>query len=694
MSEVISVAYNIGQDSTFLLEPVQGVKYSGYEMADRLSSYLVGNGFIKLLAYYRLSEPDSVYTSEGKLSFHGFWDIYVTNERYTEAEYRECVRDNMGVSLIPPSSADPARACFTYVCPLPQFSTNPRAFVIALIPLAEIEAILSSQLTGSYGKIALFDAGGNVIHEMSVMEEAYALSPAGVSAYSEKAVRVGGDSYILQEQVSDVNGWSCVSLIRLGDLASGLAGTQVAAIVAVTVLMFVAIWFILVGIVDKYKPISQLALTLTDDAHHARRGGVIDERSLLTDTIATLKSDSDQKQKLEVAYQEATEASLAKSRFLSNMSHDLRTPMNAIIGMTALAQKHINDTAYVADCLQKADVASHYLLDIINNVLDMSRIESGKITLSEETVDLSALIRNAVTIAGTNVEKKRQTLTVSADGITHGKVVGDPVRLTQICMNILSNAVKFTPEGGSISMRITEAPSEKSGCAEYAFVFTDTGIGMSQAFVTRVFDSFSRAQESGVSGVEGTGLGMTIAKNLVERMGGTIVCESEQGVGTTFTVTLPLRIAQEAADGAPSGAQGAENASERMDFTGKRVLLAEDNAMNREIAKRLISETNAEVTETVNGQAAVDAFTAHAEGYFDLVLMDLQMPVMDGYAATAAIRATARGDASVPIYAMTADTFDEDVRRVLAAGMNGHIGKPYSPEELYRVLRRTLAASD
>ncbi len=691
MSEVISVAYNIGQDSAFLLEPAKDAKYSGYEMAQRLSSYLVGNGFIRLLAYYRLTEPDRIYSSVGELSFHSFWDIYITGDRFSQEEYLSLIKSNTGVQLIPASANDPAQACYTYVCPLPQFSTEPRAFVIALIPLSEIESLLSSQLAGSSGMVALFDSGGSLIYETSTMETDYHLSPSGEGRYSESTLRLGGERYVLQEQVSDVNGWACVSLIRLGGMLSGLAGTQVAAIVAVTVLMIVAVWFILVSIVKKYKPISQLALTLTDDGHHSRKGGAIDERSLLSSTIATLKSDSEQKQKLEAAYQEATEASIAKSRFLSNMSHDIRTPMNAIIGMTGLARRHMDDPVYVDGCLSKVEVASRYLLSIINDVLDMSRIESGKISLAEETVDLPLLIRNTLTIVSTSAEEKRQTLTVDADGIQHTEVIGDRVRLTQICMNILSNAVKFTPEEGEITMSVRETPSKRDGCGDYTFTFTDTGIGMSADFVDRVFDSFSRAQESGASGVEGTGLGMAIARSLAELMGGSISCRSAPGRGSTFTVLLPLRLAQE--DDKREADSDGQAQGGLPDLSGKRVLLVEDNAINREIAKRLLSDTGAQTEEANNGQEAVDAFTGHGEGYYDLILMDLQMPVMDGYAATAAIRAAQRGDADIPIYAMSADAFDEDVRRVLAAGMNGHLGKPYSPEELYRLLRQAFSES-
>ncbi len=819
MAEVISISYNISQDSTFFLEPVSGAKYTGYEMSNMLARYLVGNQFIEYLAYYRLSEPEKIYTSCGEFTFHRFWDTYLHSDNYTEEDYLSLIKSNTGVRLIPLSSQEDGTTFFTYVCPLPQFSTNPQAFVIALIPFREIDPVLASQLANSHGEITVFDAGGNVIHQVCTLEKPLGLHPSVGASYAEYRRTIDGSKYIVQERVSDVNGWAYVSAVRLGDIISGLAATQVIVIAVVIALMIVAVWVILIGIVNKYEPISKLALTLTEQSSHGGQRGAIDEKSLLSSTIETLKSDSAQKQKLEVAYQEATEASKAKSTFLSNMSHDIRTPMNAIIGMTGIALKHMDDTAYVRDCLHKVEVASRYLLDIINNVLDMSRIESGKVVLAEEVVDLPKLVDGIVTIIHTNVLSKRQHLIVETDSIQNERVIGDNVRLTQICMNILSNAVKFTPDGGTIRMRISQSASDDAGLGHYEFTFSDTGIGMSPDFVEKVFDSFSRAQDSSVSQVEGTGLGMAIAKNLAELMGGSIRCDSELGVGTTFSVLLPLRFAGEAPDAAhptntarwkglrvllvggdeavchsqsalfaglgahtdyapdaetaavlfaqaedaypyifinptdedPSGVATAKRLSREarasgarcvlvatdywaidrattedagvdvllhaplfrssllnlqagaqasdaeasagrvVDLTGKHVLLAEDNLLNREIARAIITETKAEVVEAMNGQEAVEIFAAHAQGYFDAILMDMQMPVMDGCEATIAIRAMERPDAAaIPIYAMTANTFDEDVQKAADAGMSGHLGKPYTPEELFRLLEQAI----
>lgn len=808
MSEVISIAYNISEDPTFYLEPVAGVLQSDYELTEMLSRYLVGNDFIKYLAYYRLSEADRVYTSRGTLTFHRFWDSYINGDNFTGESFLEAVRTNTGGRLITVRSGGKA-SFFAYVCPLPQFSTDPQAFVIAMIPSEAFEPLLLSQLANRHGEISVFDAGGELIHSVSTLEEDVNVAPSGESA-AGRSVKQSGSRYVVQERVSDVNGWTYVSAVRLGDVFSELAGTQIVVLIAVLVLMIVTVCVLLIGIVKKYEPISKLALTLSEQ--NSQSAGVIDERSLLSDTIATLKIDSEQKRKFESAYIEASEASKAKSAFLSNMSHDIRTPMNAIVGMIGLAKKHGDDAAYVRECLGKAEVASQYLLDIINNVLDMSRIESGKITLSEETVELPKLVREIGTIIHLNLEEKQQRFIVEADGVINECVLGDTVRFTQVFMNILSNAVKFTPCGGTIRMSIAEAEAA-DGFGEYTFTFSDTGVGMTREFVARVFDSFSREEEAGISKIEGTGLGMAIARNLVELMGGSITCESEAGAGTTFTVTLKMKTVEprltgeqreclerckgeavlavggdgavferqrallsrlglnaEHIDSADSCAEGAytyilfnsfdnaqvgisaakkafggvkptnakyalvvgsftaveasaaedagidyvlreplfqsslldmltgkkpsdapSEADAVADLKGKRLLLAEDNAMNREIAKRLIAETNASVEEAVNGREAVELFASSPERYFDCILMDIQMPIMDGYAATAAIRAMKRADAAeVPILAMTANTFDEDVRQVRDAGMNGHLGKPYSPADFYRALALLL----
>ena len=372
------------------------------------------------------------------------------------------------------------------------------------------------------------------------------------------------------------------------------------------------------------------------------------------------------------------------------MSHDIRTPMNAIIGMTAIARKHIGDPDYVDECLKKVQISSDYLLDIINNVLDMSRIESGRIPIAEEPVLIPALIDSVVSLMASSVEVKSQTLKVNIGELKRPAVIGDSIHLVQVFVNILSNAIKFTPEGGTLKMDVSQSDYYDELNGKYIFSFSDTGIGIPKEFIEHVFDTFSRADEPTASRTEGTGLGMAIAKKLTELMGGSISCESELGHGTTFTVTMIMKYADY------ESAVSSEAASERehtnvkeavVELSGKKILLVEDNLMNREIARRIISETGAEVIEANDGKKAIEIFEKYEAGYFDLIFMDIRMPVMNGYDATAAIRSMDREDAkTIPIYAMTANTFDEDVRQVKEAGMNGHIGKPYNPITLYKVL--------
>ncbi|MDO5112386.1 MAG: ATP-binding protein [Clostridia bacterium] len=702
MAEISSIAYNVGQDPAFYLEPVAGEKYSGYEMSNTLARYLIGNGFIEHLAYYRLSEPDKIYTSKGEIAFGDFWSTYLGLDKAMAETYIRQIQSTTSVQVTTAAFDKAGKSYFTYICPLPQFSKNPQAFVLMLIPVSEVAPLLEAQLMNSNGVIAVYDAGGEEIYRLSTLE---ADVPLELNAQGDTAkeayVTVDGREYVVQRQVSPSNGWTYVSAIRLNDMISGLANKQLVFIILLLVLMFVAIFAMLICIVVQYKPISNLAAAVTEDAAGEGRS-VIDENSLLSSTFATLKGDSEQKQHFETAYHEAEAANKAKSAFLSSVSHDIRTPMNAIIGMSAIAYKHADEPSYVRECLQKVQAASQYLLDIINNVLDMSRIEAGRFTFSKEVIELPKLIHGLAAILQPSVEAKGQTLTVEAEGIRQARVIGDNVRLTQVFVNILSNSVKFTPAGGRISLRVRQAPAREKGFGTYIFTLSDTGIGMSPAFVDQVFDTFTRAEEADGARVEGTGLGMAIAKNLVELMGGTIRCESELGKGTTFTVTMHMQLAPESEEACAKRAKGyaavtaqdgAPADAAAIDLGGKRILLAEDNALNREIACTIIGETKAEITAVTNGQEALHAFQTHAPGYFDVILMDMQMPVMDGCAAAARIRALPRDDAArIPIYALTASTFDEDVQQAMEAGMNGHIGKPYTPEELYAVLEGVLLA--
>ncbi len=525
---------------------------------------------------------------------------------------------------------------------------------------------------------------------------------------------------------------------------------------------------------------------------------------------------------LKEAYQSAEAANHAKSEFLSRMSHDIRTPMNAIMGMTAIAAMHMDDKSRLEDCLAKISISSQHLLGLINEVLDMSKIESGKLELSDEEFDLSETVNRLLGIFHSQIEGRKQVLSVTLGGVAHEKVIGDQQRLTQVLVNIMGNAVKFTPEGGNISLHISETPSRIEGSGCYEFIFTDTGIGMDQEFVDKIFEPFVRAGDSRTSKTEGTGLGMSIAKSIVSMMNGDIQVKSKKGEGTQIKVIVYLQhvsgaeeeldmlagnrvmvvddeqiacenacnilnsinmpsdyftdsdeavealvkdhqerqeyvavildwqmpkkdgiqvtreirqrvgndvpiiilsaydwsaIEQEALEAGVNefiakplfksrliyvmkkvllGQSGSTRAKETVlmqedQFAGKRLLLVEDNEMNMEIAQEILTMAGFEVDGAEDGKKAVDRILGTEPGTYHAVLMDIQMPIMDGYTAARNIRQSGREDLKeLPIFAMTADAFSEDIRKAEAAGMNGHIAKPIDIDKLMAILREWL----
>ena len=540
--------------------------------------------------------------------------------------------------------------------------------------------------------------------------------------------------------------------------------------------------------------------------------------ALLAVFLVYFRMSQNQLKAVEKAQREAEHANRAKSEFLSNMSHDIRTPMNAIVGMTAIAAANMDRPEQVRDCLRKIALSSKHLLGLINDVLDMSKIESGKLTLNPDMVSLREAMESIVSIIQPQVKARNQVFDIFIRDIQTEKVVCDGVRLNQVLLNLLSNALKFTPEGGSISVLLTQEDSPRG--AEYVrtcFRVKDTGIGMSPEFQERIFESFVREDSKRVQKTEGTGLGMAITKYIVDEMGGTITLKSQVDQGTEFCVTLDLeRIGDGGeemrlpswemlvvdddeqlrssaaaaleeigvhAECAPDGPTAVEMAGSRhaqgrdyqvvlldwkmpgmdgvetarqlrsaiggdvplllisaydwsevedearragisgfiskplfkstlfyglnhfaapgegaaqppeqpaVDYTGRRLLLAEDNELNWEITHELLSAVGFVLDWAENGKICVEKFSASEPGFYDAVLMDLRMPVMDGYQAARAIRASGRPDAGLPIVAMTADAFSEDIQRCLACGMNGHVAKPLDVNELLRLLQKLM----
>ena len=386
------------------------------------------------------------------------------------------------------------------------------------------------------------------------------------------------------------------------------------------------------------------------------------------------------------ALQTAENANKAKTDFLSNMSHDIRTPMNAIIGITSLIRHDAGNKAKVIEYADKIDISSQHLLGIINDVLDMSKIEAGKTVFKYSDFSILDLIQELDTIFHTQIYEKQQTLTIIKENIQHEWVNGDQVHLMQIFSNLLSNAIKYTQEGGKIQFLVEECETKSSVYAKYRFLVSDNGMGMSADFKDTIFDAFTRAESSLTNKIQGTGLGMAITKNLVEAMGGTIDVESELGQGSCFEVLMDLKIAEDR-----TVALAAQEETDEQDgniLQGMRFLCAEDNELNAEILTELLKIAGAECTICENGEEILKAFEQSAPGDYDMILMDVQMPVMNGYEATRAIRRSSHELAkTIPIIAMTANAFSEDIQHSLAAGMNAHVSKPVEMKVLEKTIR-------
>ena len=502
--------------------------------------------------------------------------------------------------------------------------------------------------------------------------------------------------------------------------------------------------------------------------HNIAIGSEVEGRTKYILVLSDRTADKQANQALSEAVAAAETANRAKSTFLSNMSHDIRTPMNAIIGFTTLAVSNIDDKERVKDYLTKTLASSNHLLSLINDVLDMSRIESGKIHLEETEVNLSDVLHDLKTIVSGQIHAKQLDLYMDAMDVTDEDVYCDKTRLNQVLLNLLSNAIKFTPAGGMVSVRVRQLAGPMHGCGQYEFRVKDNGIGMSQEFAQKIFEPFERERTSTVSKIQGTGLGMAITKNIVDMMGGTIEVQTEQGKGTEFIIRVPLRARQsiEMSDAyhayiidwrlpdmngievtrqirslnddtpiiiltaydwsdieveakaagvtafcskpmflsdlretlmSALGQKRTDATQELLpekeeNFKGHTILLVEDNELNREIALEILREYGFQVDTAENGAVAVEKVRTSGPGRYDLVLMDVQMPVMDGYTATRQIRALEDPAlAGIPILAMTANAFDEDRRNALASGMNGFLSKPIIVGDLVQELRKILS---
>lgn len=435
-------------------------------------------------------------------------------------------------------------------------------------------------------------------------------------------------------------------------------------------------------LLTRKQEIRYLTITLSYVSRAESWDGVASFYSVGIDVTKEREEQNRQRRALEDACQAARVASQAKTNFLSTMSHDIRTPMNAIMGMSTIAMSNLDSPERLRDCISKISVSSQHLLRLLNEILDMSKIESGKIDLTLSPVKLSDLFRDIADMCHSLMEEKHQKLQISMKQIRHENVIADKDRLQQILMNLMSNAIKYSGEGGTIFLELNELDSAAPNKGQYEFICTDNGAGISSEFIPHIFEPFTRADDSDISRQQGTGLGMAITENIVRMMNGTIGVQSELGKGSRFTVSIPLELGQE---------ETVCSEKKEIHLVGKRILLVEDNIINREIATELLQMQEISVAAVENGKLALETFEVSAPGEYDAILMDIQMPVMDGFEATSAIRALNREDAkNVPILALSANVFAADMARARSVGMNDYIAKPIDVSRLLETIQKWI----
>jgi len=405
----------------------------------------------------------------------------------------------------------------------------------------------------------------------------------------------------------------------------------------------------------------------------------------IADRDHIIRHEQERNVQLKVARDKAEAASKAKSTFLFNMSHDIRTPMNAIIGFTDIAKRNVNNPEKVSEYLEKVAISSENLLNLVNDVLDMSRIESGKVDINLREKNIMEFIKELETMVVPSAEEHKINLKVVTRNILDDNVLADDVRLNETMVNVISNAIKYTKAGGNVIVTIEQLPDEKEGCATLKFIVKDTGIGMSQEFLGHIYDTFSRENSSTVSGVQGTGLGMSIVKRLVDLMEGTINITSQKDVGTTVEIKISFERVKVSNT---EDAKIEDNAVSEKSLNGVKALLVEDNELNREIAREILMEEGMIIEDAEDGSIAVEMLKEKGPSYYDMILMDIQMPTMDGYTATKTIRAMDdEGFKTIPIIAMTANAFEEDRKYALSIGMNAHLAKPINPALVISTLK-------
>ncbi len=532
----------------------------------------------------------------------------------------------------------------------------------------------------------------------------------------ENSIRMVEYNYDGEKRVGVTAGLRNGMLLFLCDNYAEIFGVR-DRILMMVVIITMTMALVIIGAASYYikkmiRPITQLTAAVNDIEHgkydiQVPTARDIDEIGVLAGGVKLMaKALERQKEvnesalsrknmELQAAVAEAKRANHAKSEFLAQMSHDIRTPMNAIIGMSVIARDNMDNPKRLEDSLDKIQASSNYLLSLINDVLDMGRIESGKLSFTEGDFNLKALLDKTLVMVGPQIREHHHQVNLDTEGLIHENVRVDGLRIQQVFVNIVSNAIKYTENGGTISIRATETESEAEGKVHYSFRFRDNGIGMTPEFQQQMFTPFVREKDEHQTEVKGTGLGMAITKAIVDHMGGTIAVESAPGDGTTMTVDVDLQVIEAPVEEAAAKTVISQGMNlKNLDLHGLRFLVVDDMMINLEITVNLLQSIGADVETAENGKAAVEMFFDKSDYWYDMVLMDIRMPIMNGYEATKAIRAAeTKYAAEIPIVAMSANAFAEDVEKSKQAGMNEHLSKPLSVDMLGDVLQRYLLQS-
>ncbi len=613
------------------------------------------------------------------------------------------LKSNQNIAkLITYDAGDKMESGFLLAIPCQEYQINGDTFTAVgmLVNRSEIDSALKLYAYGGDAYLFMLDTDGDVVYtnqtdeklfqnysllkhltrddavtedQAKVLYQAFQNRSAGVQL-------LGGDrAYYLGYSPIQTNNSTLVCIVPKGTVDNTLMSYQ--QTVLVTTLVMAAVMILLLA--GLFYSISRTSLANQRASFEKRN---LEQQQQNIKALEALNAELKEAQDVTVqALQSAEAANKAKTDFLANMSHDIRTPLNAIIGISTLIEHDPGDKQKVIEYVRRIGVSSQTLLSIINEVLDMNKIESGKTTLDCSDFCLYDLVGNVEDIFRPQTDARNQTFEIITENIQHEWLNGDSVRLTQVLGNLLSNAVKYTQEGGKIQLLIEERSAGASPYARFCISVKDNGIGMDEEFQEKIFDAFTREESTLTNKIQGTGLGMAIARNLVELMGGTISVASAKGQGTCFEIVLDLKIAQQL--GTRNDSQKQDASQDAVTLQGMRFLCAEDNALNAEILSELLAMEGAECVVCENGKAVLEAFESSKPGDFDMILMDVQMPVMNGYEAASAIRRSSNEQAgTMPIIAMTANAFSEDIQASFAAGMNAHVSKPVDMD----VLRKTI----